>query len=120
MLRATWGVSDAGGTVGGTSKVRYLVITPIAARARYTMHAHPMHMLDHARPPCNPTPAQAVLLEKPIKANPNPNPHPNPNPNPTPDQAVLLEKPIKEIKGALYAFAALLRDGTVQAWGWDG
>jgi len=35
-------------------------------------------------------------------------------------KAVLLEKPIKEIKGALYAFAALLEDGTVQAWGWDG
>ena len=48
MLRATWGVSDAGGTVGGTSKVRYLVITPRAARARYTMHAHTMHMLGHA------------------------------------------------------------------------
>ena len=101
MLRATWGVSDAGGTVGGTSKVRYLAITPRAARARHhahtmhtlcTHHAHTMHMLDHACPPCNPTRAQAVLLEKPIK----------------------------EIKGALYAFAALLEDGTVQAWGWDG
>ena len=43
MLRATWGVSDAGGTVGGTSKVRYLVITPRAARARH--HAHTMHTL---------------------------------------------------------------------------
>ena len=35
-------------------------------------------------------------------------------------RSVLLEKPIKEIKGALYAFAALLEDGTVHAWGWDG
>jgi hypothetical protein len=53
MLRATWGVSDAGGTV----------------------------------------------------------------PN-APQKATLEEKPVRKIVGALYAFAAILQDGTVQAWGW--
>merc|ERR1719217_1408779 len=32
--------------------------------------------------------------------------------------ATLEEKPVTKVVGALYAFAALLTDGTVQAWGW--